>query len=138
MNETNATQLTYTTEMLVDRYIELRDLIAEKAAQFKAEKESLEESLKALNDEMFVRLKASGGTSLKFAGVGSIISKTAGTFKAADMGEFLRYVAESGKVELLQARISTSAITEWSGDNNNTLPPGIIAETTHSIVVRRA
>lgn len=135
MNEPNPN---YTTEMLVARYIEVRDLIAAEAEKFKAEKAALEESLNALNEELFLRLKASGGSSLKFAGVGSIISKTTTTPKAADMGEFLRYVQESGKVELLQARISTSAIAEWSGDNNNKLPPGIIQETSHTIVVRRA
>lgn len=135
--QTSPDQPTYSTEMLVDRYIELRDLIAAKSEEFKASKVALEESMTILNDELFLRLKAAGGTSLKTK-AGSVISKTTTTPKAADTGVFLEFVRTTGAVELLQSRISTTAITEWISNNNGALPPGIIQETSHSITIRRA
>lgn len=127
----------YTTEELVARYVELRDDIAAKSEEFKATKAALEESMTILNDELFLRLKAAGGTSLKTR-AGSVISKTTTTPKAADTGVFLDFIRTTGAVELLQARLSATAVNEWIENNNGALPPGVIQETSHSITIRRA
>lgn len=127
----------YTTEELVARYVELRDDIAAKSEEFKAAKAALEESMTILNDELFLRLKAAGGTSLKTR-AGSVISKTTTTPKAADTGVFLDFIRTTGAVELLQARLSATAVNEWIENNNGALPPGVIQETSHSITIRRA
>lgn len=127
----------YTTEELVARYVELRDDIAAKSEEFKAAKAALEESMTILNDELFLRLKAAGGTSLKTR-AGSVISKTTTTPKAADTGVFLEFIRTTGAVELLQARLSATAVNEWIENNNGALPPGVIQETSHSITIRRA
>lgn len=127
----------YTTEELVARYVELRDDITAKSEEFKAAKAALEESMTILNDELFLRLKAAGGTSLKTR-AGSVISKTTTTPKAADTGVFLEFIRTTGAVELLQARLSATAVNEWIENNNGALPPGVIQETSHSITIRRA
>lgn len=127
----------YTTEELVARYVELRDDITAKSEEFKAAKAALEESMTILNDELFLRLKAAGGTSLKTR-AGSVISKTTTTPKAADTGVFLDFIRTTGAVELLQARLSATAVNEWIENNNGALPPGVIQETSHSITIRRA
>lgn len=127
----------YTTEELVARYVELRDDIAAKSEEFKASKAALEESMTILNGELFLRLKAAGGTSLKTR-AGSVISKTTTTLKAADTGVFLDFIRTTGAVELLQARLSATAVNEWIENNNGALPPGLIQETSHSITIRRA
>jgi hypothetical protein len=126
----------FTTEQCVSRYVELRDEITNVKDKAKADVAALEELQKMLSDELFTRLKAAGGSSLK-TGAGSVIAKTTTSFVATDMGEVMRYIRETGKPELLQARLSSSAIKEMF-DDTGALPPGVGTETTHSITIRRA
>jgi hypothetical protein len=126
----------FTTEQCVSRYVELRDEIANIKDKAKADVAALEELQTLISDELFVRLKAAGGSSLK-TGAGSVIAKTTTSFVATDMGEVMRYIRETGKPELLQARLSSTAIKEMF-DDSGILPPGVGTETTHSLTIRRA
>jgi hypothetical protein len=127
----------YTTEQCVSRYVELRDEITNIQDKAKADVAALEELQTLISDELFTRLKASGGTSIN-TGAGSVVAKSTTSFIATDMGEVLRYIRETGKPELLQARLSSSACREFADYNGGMLPPGIGTKTTHSITIRRA
>jgi predicted RNase H-like nuclease (RuvC/YqgF family) len=127
----------YSTAECVERFVEIRDEITNLTDKYKADKAALEELQTLLSDELFARLKAAGGTSIKTV-AGSVIAKTTMSYKAVDFGDILRFIRETGQPELLQARLSSSAVKEWSENNDGALPPGVGTETTHSITIRRA
>lgn len=125
-----------TTEMLAARYIEIRDEISQLKAVFDAETEALKELQAAITEEMHARLAEAGATSLKTR-AGTITRKLSTKYGMSDSGEFMRFIRDNSMPELLQARLSTTALQELL-DGGAPLPPGISQEQAYSIVVRKS
>lgn len=124
-----------TSEQLVARYIELRDEQEQLKAKYDAELAESKDFQEAIMDELVHRMQTAGSKTLKTS-AGSIISKLTSKFVATDTGEFIRFIRETGQVELLQSRISTSAIKEYV-DSGNEVPPGIGIEEAITYTVRK-
>jgi hypothetical protein len=124
-----------TTEQLAARFIELRDELTQLKATYDADAEVLKEMQAAINEEMHIRLNEAGATSLKTK-AGTITRKNTTKYVMRDSGELLAFIRRTGKVELLQARLSTTAVQEML-NNEEPLPAGVGIEQELSIVVRR-
>jgi hypothetical protein len=125
-----------TTEMLAARYCELREELSQLKSLFDAETAALKEMQDAISEEMSVRLTEAGATSLKTR-AGTITKKLTTKYNLSDSGEFMRFIRESARPELLQARLSTTALQEML-DNGEPLPPGVASAQAYSIVVRKS
>lgn len=124
-----------TTEQLAARFIEIRDELTQRKALYDAEVEVLKDMQSAINEEMHVRLSEAGASSIKTK-AGTISKKQTTKYVMRDSGELLAFIRQTGKVELLQARLSTTAVQEML-NNDEPLPAGVGIEQELTIVVRR-
>jgi hypothetical protein len=118
------------------RYIELRDEKEQRAAEHKAEIEVIEEKMSACAEFLDEHLREAGATSMRTPS-GTVMRTLKRQYQMRDSGEFLQHIRESGQIELLQVRLSTTTIREYE-TAENTLPPGVGVEETQTISVRRS
>ncbi len=126
-----------TNPELIAKYIELRDMKAELKANYDARVAAIDEAQDAVSAELSARLTASGLDSMKAAGIGTVTKRAVRKVVMRDSGEFLSFVRDSSLPELLQARLSSTAVEEYVRDGN-TLPPGLGYDDTTTLTVRRA
>ena len=126
-----------TNPELIAKYIELRDMKAELKANYDARVAAIDEAQDAVSAELSARLTASGLDSMKAAGIGTVTKRAVRKVVMRDSGEFLSFVRDNSLPELLQARLSSTAVEEYVRDGN-TLPPGLGYDDTTTLTVRRA
>lgn len=121
---------------IVEHYITLRDHKSKLDAEHKARVAEVDAQMK--NAEVFL-LNHLNESGLDRVGVGAgtvfVQVKTMPSIK--DKGAFLDYIKQSGQVELLQTRVSSTAVKEFMEHNNQQLPPGVEVTTAREVTVRR-
>ena len=121
---------------IVEHYVALRDHKSRLDAEHKARIAEIEAQMH--NAEVFLldHLNQNGldrvGTG---AGTVYVTVKTMPALK--DKSAFLDYIRSTGEVELLQARVSSTAVKEFMENHNNQLPPGVEVTTAREVSVRR-
>ena len=73
----------FTTEKLIKAYIKLRDAIAEKEKEHKAEVKALEEQLDMIQGELLTQCEAAGG-NISVPGVGRVARRVAKNYSTSD------------------------------------------------------
>lgn len=121
---------------IVEHYITLRDHKSKLDAEHKARVAEIDAQMK--NAEVFL-LNHLNESGLDRVGVGAgtvfVQVKTMPSIK--DKSLFLDYIKQSGQVELLQTRVSSTAVKEFMEHNNQQLPPGVEVTTAREVTVRR-
>lgn len=125
------------TNQMVAEYVMLRDDIAAMAARHKLEMAPLSESLtKAegvlqayLNDNQLDGFKANGAT---------VYTEKVMRANIGDKAALNQFIMESGDVELLQTRLSTTVLKEWMAAHNEQSPPGVAVQYERVVRVRKA
>lgn len=121
---------------VVEHYIMLRDHKSKLDAEHKARVAEIDAQmtnaenflLNHLNESGLDRVGVSAGTV--FAQV-----KTMPSFENKEAT--IEYIKQSGNVELLQSRLSSTAVKEFMDANNQQLPPGVKIMTERTITIRR-
>lgn len=121
---------------IIEHYIVLRDHKAKLDAEHKARVAEIDAQM--TNAENFL-LQHMNETNQKNAGftAGTVIVQNKTLTNLEDKGSFLNFVRQTGMVELLQARVSSTAVTEYMEHNNGLLPPGVKTTVERVISVRR-
>jgi hypothetical protein len=121
---------------VVEHYITLRDHKSKLDAEHKARVAEVDAQMK--NAEAFL-LNHLNEARLDRVGVGAgtvfVQVKTMPSIK--DKASFVDYIKQSGQVELLQLRVSSTAVKEFMENNNQQLPPGVDITTAREVTVRR-
>jgi hypothetical protein len=121
---------------VVEHYITLRDHKAKLDAEHKARVGEIDAQMKNAEGFLLNHLNESG---LERVGVGAgtvfVRVKTMPTLK--DKGALIDFIKQTGNVELLQARVSSTAVTEYMENNNQMLPPGVEITTAREVTIRR-
>lgn len=121
---------------VVEHYITLRDHVALREAEHKAELAEYKSQMKNAEAFLLNHLNESG---LDRVGVGAgtvfVQVKTMPSIK--DKGALIDFIKQTGNVELLQARVSSTAVKEYMEHNDNQLPPGVDVTTSREVTVRR-
>ena len=124
------------TNAIVQHYLVLRDHKDKITAEYKAAVAEIDAQMK--NAEMFLlnQLNESGldrmGTA---AGTVMVNVKTLPGFE--DRAAFTEYVKLSGNIELLQARLSSTAVKDFMDAHGGQLPPGVKVTTERTVQIRR-
>lgn len=121
---------------VVEHYIALRDHKSKLDAEHKARVAEIDAQmtnaenflLNHLNESGLDRVGVSAGTV--FAQV-----KTMPSFENKEAT--MEYIKQSGNVELLQSRLSSTAVKEFMDANNQQLPPGVKIMTERTVTIRR-
>jgi hypothetical protein len=121
---------------VVEHYITLRDHKAKLDAEHKARVAEIDAQMKNAEGFLLNHLNESG---LDRVGVGAgtvfVQVKTMPSLK--DKGALIDFIKQTGNVELLQARVSSTAVKEYMDRNNQMLPPGVEITTAREITIRR-
>lgn len=121
---------------LVQAYLGLRDQKALLEAEHKAKVGEINAQMG--NAEKFL-LHHMNSTNQKNAGftAGTVIVAEKMYPAFADKAVVMDYIKQTGAVELLQQRLSTTAVKEYMEANNQQLPPGVKVTTEREITIRR-
>lgn len=121
---------------VVEHYVKLRDHKALLDAQHKANVAEIDAQMKNAEAFLLGHLNETGldrmGTS---AGTVYVTVKTMPSIK--DRSALTDYIKATGQIELLQMRVSSTAVKEFLEHNNNQLPPGVDITTAREVSVRR-
>lgn len=121
---------------VVEHYITLRDHKAKLDAEHKARVGEIDAQMK--NAETYL-LGHMNETNQKNAGftAGTVIvgEKTMPGFE--DKTQTMQFIKETGNVELLQQRLSSTAVKEYMDNNNGQLPPGVKVVVERTVTIRR-
>ena len=124
-----------TTEMIIDKYIKLRDEVEAitnaAAAQCAAKKTTMATLLAALKN----KFNETGETSVKTpAGTAYVENVTA--CRVANWDTVIQFIKETDNWGLLKRDVSKTAVSEYT-EQNGVLPPGINWTVVKDVKVRR-
>lgn len=120
----------------VAHYIQLRDYKAKLEAEHKARIAEINQQMTNAENYFLHYLNESGQSGCKFP-AGSLVVKTKTQTNLKDRAAFLEFVRSTGQIELLQTRVSSTAVSEFMETNNNQLPPGVEVTQVRAVEIRR-
>lgn len=135
MNEPTPAAPTKTLDWYVDRYIRLRDKIAELDAARKAELKPYREALGNLEGIMLQTLNEQGAESLRTA-AGTVYKSTQTSATVNRWSETLAYIQAKEAWELLEARVSKTAVMSIMQETGEPIP-GVVLRQEETLNVRR-
>jgi len=127
----------FTTEKLIKAYIKLRDAIAEKEKEHKAEVKALEEQLDMLQGELLTQCEAAGG-NISVPGVGRVARRVAKNYWTSDWQSLYSVIKEHDAFHLLHQRISNKAMQQFLEENPEVHPAGLNLDSRYAVTVTRA
>ena len=121
---------------IVAHYITLRDHKTKLDAEHKTRVGEIDAQMK--NAESFL-LGHMNDTNQKNAGftAGSVIVGEKVMPGFDDKAATMQFIKDTGNVELLQQRLSSTAVKEYMDQNNGQLPPGIKIAVERTVTIRR-
>lgn len=123
-------------EQVVERMIALRDARAALKSKYEAEDKHLKEQYERGEAWLLNELQTSGATGLKFE-CGSVTQTTTMQASIGDWGALSRFIVENNEVDLLQHRVSTTALKSYLEAAGDKVPPGINVTNIRGITIRR-
>ena len=121
---------------LVEHYIKLRDHLSLLEAQHKAACAEVKAQMANAEGFLLEHMNQAGASNLGVS-AGTIMVQVKTMPGLKDKGSFLDFVRQTGQVELLQARVSSTAVKEYMDAHNNEVPPGVEITTERTISIRR-
>lgn len=121
---------------IVEHYIALRDHKSRLDAEHKARIAEIDAQMGNAEAFLLNHLNENGLDRIG-AGAGTVFVQVKTMPSLKDKGAFIEFIKQTGQVELLQARVSSTAVKEFMEHNNNQLPPGVDITTAREVSVRR-
>ena len=110
---------------------------AEASRVHKKEETRLKGLLATVETALLGQLNESGSDSLKIVGLGMVLRTKKVLPSCRDWGAFWTHVLETGDTDLVQRRLSSTAISGYMEDNEDKLPPGVTIHVERGVTVRR-
>lgn len=123
-------------DVIIEKYIALRD---KKEAVAKAAKERIagfDAVLERIEVVLLGVMKSQGTTQLKTKGIGTAFQTTKVGIKVRDWEEAFGFIQEHEAWDMLEHRVSKTAVEAWRTAHND-LPPGIDRFEELTVNVRR-
>ena len=121
---------------VVEHYVKLRDHKALLDAEHKARVAEIDAQMKNAEAFLLGHLNETGLDRMDTsAGTVYVTVKTMPSIK--DRSALTDYIKATGQIELLQMRVSSTAVKEFLEHNNNQMPPGVDITTAREVSVRR-
>lgn len=121
-----------TADKLVKTYIKIRD----KRAELSKQDNELEEQQKLIQQELLNICKETGSDGLRtqFGTVSRRISKN---YWTSDWESLYKFIKEHDAFHFLHQRISNGNVDKFLEENPDLHPPGLQADASYTVVVRR-
>lgn len=118
-------------------YVKIRTAKAELTKDYEAKLAELDGKLDQVAAVMKDKLAEAGAKSIKTEH-GTVYAATKTRFYPMDFGAFGDWIVKNNAIDLLEKRVAQSNMAKWLEENPTNPPPGIQAETTQTVTVRKA
>lgn len=118
-------------------YVKIRTAKSELTKDYEAKLAELDGKLDQLAAVMKDKLAEAGAKSIKTEH-GTVYATTKTRFYPMDFGAFGDWIVKNDAIDLLEKRVAQSNMAKWLEENPTNPPPGIQAETTQTVTVRKA
>ena len=123
-------------ETLISAYIDLRDKRSKLKEKFTKLDEELVAKMDKLEGALLKRLNEAGTESLKTES-GTAYVQLKKKASCADWTGFWQWIVDHGRPDMLEKRVSASAVKEYE-EEHKALPPYLNVITEREVIVRRA
>lgn len=124
-----------TIQQVVDHYLQLRDYKDKLTKEFDEKIGNAKKQMESAENWLLNKMNTLGVTSLPVEGATALTSVRFMP-SIGDKAALMDYIRQSGDVELLQSRVSSTAVKEYR-DRTGDLPPGVHAVEERVVSVRR-
>lgn len=121
---------------VVDKMIEIREERAKLKKEFESRDRQLREMYERGENWLLKHMQDTGHKSFKVDGA-TVFTKTNHRYSFGDWVGFSDWVKQTGEVDLLQKRVSSTAMDTYLKDNGE-LPPGIKQDPVVSVNIRKS
>lgn len=123
-------------DLLVAEYLRLKQDVEDLTKQQKDALDPMKRELELLENKLLATLNELGVD--KFEAGGVTVFTTARMFaNTSDASALKQYIRESGDVDLLGNRVSSTVLREWMAAHGNQVPPGVKVSFERTLSVRR-
>jgi hypothetical protein len=123
-------------DLIVERYVQLRDKKAQMKAAYEASVADITTGMNRLENAILATLNEQGAESFRTAH-GTAYKSTSTSATVADWDSLLGFVRENDRWDMLEKRVSKTAVDQFRAANDD-LPPGINYRESVSVGVRRS
>lgn len=123
-------------DLIVERYVQLRDKKAQMKAAYEASVADITTGMNRLENAILATLNEQGAESFRTAR-GTAYKSTSTSATVADWDSLLGFVRENDRWDMLEKRVSKTAVDQFRAANDD-LPPGINYRESVSVGVRRS
>lgn len=118
-------------------YVKLRDQRAELKKAYGDEDKILKDKMERLETWLMKTMQDTSATQLGTSH-GTAYLQTQYRASASDWPTVWAYIADNGRFDFLEKRLSSKTINEWIDENNGEVPPGVNVSAELKVIVRRA
>lgn len=122
-------------ESRAQEYRNLRDQRSALKATYEAQDEKLKEAMAAIEAEFIAMCKDLGCTSMRTP-AGTIIYTETKRYWPSDWDKMYKFIHHHHAYELLERRVSQSAMRDWLEQNPGVAPPGLSFSIEEKATVR--
>uniref|UniRef100_A0A6M3M1Y3 Uncharacterized protein n=1 Tax=viral metagenome TaxID=1070528 RepID=A0A6M3M1Y3_9ZZZZ len=124
-------------DIAVAEYLKLREMKAKLADEQKKAMKEIQDQLDKADAWLLGRMQEMGVESFK-AGGATVFFASELRAGIGDKGALMDYIRQTGEVEILQSRVSSTVIREWMDRNGGHTPPGVSASFERVVRVRKS
>ena len=124
-------------DQLVKAYITLRDARATRKAEYESDDASDKAKQDKIEAEFMCRFNERGIDNVSARGVGTAYASTRVSATVGDWDSLLRFIQEESAWEMLEHRVSKTAVEQYKAANDD-LPPGVNWSVSRTINFKRA
>lgn len=123
------------TDVLVEKYRQLRDLKKAAEVEHKTRMAPVGEAMAAIENHLLLAMQQSGMKSIK-TDAGTAYQTTRTSYSVQDPVEFRNWVDAQGKPEFFENRVSKDTLEAWLAEGNQ-LPPGVKMNSDITVNIRK-
>lgn len=129
--------MSLTADVVVGKYIALRDKRSELKKAYDAEDAPIKEAMEKCEAWLLVQCNALGVDNLTIKGIGTAIKGKSMQVSCKDWGAFHQWVKAHDQLDMFERRIARANLKTYMEDHNNDIPPGLDIIFEQTITIRR-
>ena len=123
-------------DLIVERYVQMRDKLAEMKAAYDASTADIKTGMAKLENAIMATLNEQGVESVR-TNAGTAFKSVSTSATVADWDAYLAFVQANDRWDMLEKRCAKLAVEQYRSANDD-LPPGINWKSAVTVNVRRA
>jgi hypothetical protein len=125
------------TDKLVSVYIKMRDARSKLKQEYEEKDKAIKAQMEVLETHLLETCKKAGADSIRTQ-FGTVIRGVKTQYWTSDWENMHKFVLENQAVDLLERRVSQTAMKEFLQANPDKFPPGLNVNSEYTVTVRRS